>query len=155
MTQNAEAPSKEQVQKNINRWNQEEIIKVQKFCSAKNIQLKGVKEDKCQVIPPHIGIWYITTSVKGEDYWVVSGDYPTDLAPKNVAKNARQVLRHFSMSWQLKAANLEAELAAGNIPQSNIQTQEKIVQELTEKAESLYKLMVNEKLWEPTGFKLS
>ncbi|MCH1933235.1 DUF4826 family protein, partial [Shewanella sp. A25] len=37
---------------------------------------------------------------------MISGDLPTDLVSADAAKDAREVLRHFSLAWHLKAENL-------------------------------------------------
>ncbi|TQV84404.1 DUF4826 family protein [Aliikangiella coralliicola] len=151
----AEALSQEEAEAKIKRWNQEEFVKIQKFCQSQGVQIKGLKQNMCQCLPPVIGVWYIQSATKGEDYWVISGDFPTDLANASVAKNAREALRYFSMSWQIKAANLEDALAEGKIQLNDKETQQKFAKDLVEKAEKLYVISHDEKLWAQVGLKLS
>lgn len=148
------AMTDEQRQQQDLRWNQEQSIKVQKFCLSKGVQPKRLVQPKCQCLPPLLGVWYLESSEKGQDYWVISGELPTDLVDAKVADNARKAIRHFSLNWQLKAANLEAELQANKVPASLIETNQKLARELMVKAESLYELSINDKLWKESGFSL-
>lgn len=147
----AEALSPQQIEEKTRTWNQEEFVKIQKFCQSKGVQIKGLVQSRCQCLPPFMGVWYVVSTTKGEDYWVISGEFPTDLAPQSIAKNAREAIRYFSMNWQLKVAKLEDAMAEGKVPKSNIDTQKKIIQELNKKAEMLYQIMSDEKLWQQSG----
>ena len=135
------------IQEKIKKWSQEEFVKMQKFCLSKGIKFQGFKLDKSRCIPPSIGIWYINSDVKGEDFWAIGGQFPTDIAPANVAKDAREVTRHFALSWQLKAARMEDSIAEGKVQLGDKATQEKFIKELIEKAELLYKIHGDENLW--------
>lgn len=157
MTQNvqAESLSAEEKQEQIQRWQQEEHVKIQKYCHSQGIQAKSLDQKQCQCLPPAVAVWYINSVTKGEDYWIISGELPTDLAPAKVANNAREAMRYFAMNWQLKAANLEDALAEGKVQLADRETQQKFAQELTVKAEAVYKLATDEKLWASTGLKVS
>jgi hypothetical protein len=146
--------SNEEKEARIKEWNQEEFVKIQKYCVTQGVQPKRIKQSKCQLLAPVLGIWYMESATKGEDYWIISGDLPTDLSPANVAKNAREALRHFSMNWQLKSANLEAELANGKQQLKDRETQVAYIKELVSKAESIYAIANDDKLWEATGLKI-
>lgn len=143
--------SAEEAQEQIKRWHQEEFVKVQKFCVSKGVQAKSIDQTKTKCLPPIVGAWYVNTANKGEDFWVLTGDLPTDLAPAKVAPDAREALRYFSMNWQLKAANIEDAIAEGKITGENKETQIKFIQELVSKAEGLYQLHGDEKLWANAG----
>lgn len=130
----------------IKQWGQEEVVKVQKFCLSKGIDIKSFQRDRCLSIPPAIGIWYLSSKTK-EDFWIVSGDLPTDFAPGSVAANPREAIRYFAMSWQLKAARMEDSLAEGKIVLADKETQEKAIQELITKANALMGLQQDDKLW--------
>lgn len=153
MSQNAQARdlSRAEVEEKVKRWNQEEFVKIQKYCLSQGVQMKALKQNMTQCLPPIIGIWYIHSTTKGKDYWVISGDFPTDLALVDVAKNAREAVRYFAMSWQLKAAKLQDGIAEGKIQLSDAKTQEKFAQELISKAEMLYGFQNDDKIWAGSG----
>ncbi|TQV77163.1 DUF4826 family protein [Aliikangiella marina] len=136
------------------KWGQEEVVKIQKFCFSNGIEFKSFKQDRCLCIPPVIGIWYVTSKTK-EDYWVVSGEMPTDLAPASVAANAREALRYFSMSWHLKAAKMEDSLAEGKVQLGDKETQQKAIAELITKANTLATLHQDDKLWAESELKIA
>jgi hypothetical protein len=150
MTEQAPLSPEEQQQK-AKQWNQEQFVKVQKYAMSQGVQVKAVKQELTRCLPPLIGIWYLNSSTKGDDYWVISGEFPTDLTKSTSAKNAREVIRHFSMQWQLKAANLEAGLAEGKVQLEDKETQQKFIDELVSKAEFLYQIYSDNKLWQGSG----
>jgi hypothetical protein len=153
--ENFKSLSKEEKEAKIKVWNQNEFVKIQKYCVSKGVEPKRIKQASSQVIPPVLGIWYMESTTKGEDYWIISGKLPTDMSSAKVAKNAREALRHFSMNWQLKAANLEAALAEGKQTTIDRETQEKYINELSVKAETIYAIAQDEKLWAEAGLKMS
>lgn len=138
----------------LKKWGQLEVVKVQKHCLSNGIQFKGFKKEKCLNIPPIIAIWYVLSDKKGEDFWVISGEFPTDVAPVSVAKDPRDATRYFSMSWQLKAARMEDALAEGKIQLGDKDTQQKVVEDLVKKAEILGDIHRDEKLWKGSGLEI-
>ena len=74
-------------------------------------------------------------------YWEISGDMLTYVALGVNDTDARDVLRYFSLQWQLKAENLEA----NNTQQDACQAE--FVQLLRSRADSLYAFYENETLW--------
>jgi len=148
----AQAPlSKEDAEKQFNEWSRNEYVKIQKFCASKGYQVNKLEQPKSQLLPPALGIWYVKTTEKNVDLWVISGDFPTDLVSADVAKNAREVLRHFSMAWHIQAARLEDGVAEGKIELQDKETQEKFAAQLTARAESLYEMFNSDKLWANSG----
>ncbi|MET1255492.1 DUF4826 family protein [Aliikangiella maris] len=152
--ENNTAETENNQQEKINQWNQSELVKIQKFCFSKGIQIAEFKRERCLSIPPVIGIWYIKSKKQNEDFWIISGEFPTDVAPVNVAKDERDVIRYFSMSWHLKAARIEEALAEGK-QIGDRETQQKFVKELIEKAEQLSLIHRDEKLWANSGLNIS
>ncbi len=140
--------------KKYQEWNQEQLVKIQKFCFTKGVQIKGFQQKRCMALPPILGIFYVNSTEKGDDYWLISGEVPTDIAPAKVAKDARDLLRYFSMSWHLKAARIEEAIAEGK-QLGDKETQEKVVKELIQKAEGLSQLHQDESLWKNTGLTIS
>jgi hypothetical protein len=58
---------------------------------------------------PHqvfLGRFYDKATPTG-GYWYVAGGVPSDHIEAHLAGDARQALRHFSMKWQLQAAQIE------------------------------------------------
>ena len=151
MTQTQVEVTNKEKQLKFKDWAQTEYVKISKFCGSKGYQVISVNQKKCLFLAPQIAIWYVRTDDKKVDLWVISGDFPTDLTVSKVAKNAREVIRHFSLSWQLKAAKLEESLAEGKIALAGKETQEKFAQQLITQAESLYTLYNDEKIWVQEG----
>ena len=141
----------EDAEKHFKEWSQKEYVKISKFCNSKGHQISGIEQSRCQTLPPVLGVWYVKTQDKKVDLWCIAGDFPTDLASSKIAENAREALRYFSMSWQLQAAKLEDGLAEGKISLQDKETQEKFIKELTVRAENLYDLHANDKLWNGVG----
>jgi len=143
--------TEEEAEKEFKIWSQKEYVKISKFCNTKGHQISGIDQSRCQSLPPVLGLWYVKTQDKKVDLWCIAGEFPTDLANSKVAENAREALRYFSMSWQLQSAKLEEGLAEGKISLQDKETQEKFIKELTTRAESLYDLYANDKLWKGAG----
>jgi len=143
--------SKEESEQKFQEWSQEEYIKIQKFCATKGYQIKRLDQPKSQLLAPIFAVWYVKTTEKDLDLWVISGDFPTDIAGSQVAKNAREVLRYFSMTWHIQAARLEDGVAEGKIELQDKETQEKFAVQLTSRAESLYDMYNTDSLWENSG----
>ncbi len=147
MTEAKTALSREEQENKYNEWSQTEYVRISKYCSSKGYQIKSVEQKRCRILPPILGLWYIKTTEKNLDLWVISGDFPTDIANAGVAKTAREALRYFSMTWQVQAARLEEGVAAGKIDMVDEQTQTKFANELISRAENLYDLQADDKLW--------
>jgi len=142
-------------QEKANKWGQEQVVKIQKFCFSSGIEFKGFKQEKCVNLPPVIAIWYIQSKTKNEDYWAISGEFPTDIAPVKVAKDARDATRYFALSWQLKAARMEDSLAEGKVQLGDKETQQKAIAELIQKAEMLADIHRDEQFWVNTNLKIA
>ena len=147
----ADQLSKEDMEKQFKEWAREQYVAISKFCSTKGHQVIGLDQSKCQSLPPVLGIWYVKTDDKKIDLWVISGDFPTDIANSGVAKDARDAIRYFSMAWHIQAAKLEDGVAEGRIELKDKETQSNFAQQLTKRAESLYEIYNSEKLWANTG----
>jgi uncharacterized protein DUF4826 len=151
MTQAQGPLTKEEANKNFNEWAQKEFVRISKFCATKGYNITGIEQPRCQLLPPLIGLWYAKTSEKNVDLWVISGDFPTDMAKSDIAKNAREAMRHFSMSWHIQAARLEDGIAEGRIELQDEETQSKFAADLTSRAESLYDIFNSDELWKNTN----
>jgi hypothetical protein len=79
--------------------------------------------------------------------WFICGDAPTDHANSSVASSPREAAKYFALKWQLEAArhsDLADQEPLGTEPESG---REDPVDQLAYKAEALYSLVDDEKLW--------
>ena len=154
MTQNQANMTQQEAELEFKKWSQTEYVKISKFCTSKGYRVSRVVQSKCQSLPPMLAVWYVKTDEKDTDLWVISGEFPTDIASSKIAKNAREALRYFSMSWHIQAAKLEDGVAEGKFELGDEETQTKFAKELTARAEGLYELYSSDKLWEASGLTL-
>jgi hypothetical protein len=63
--------------------------------------------------------------------WFICGDVPLDHVASDVATTPRELIRHFSMKWQIDASHLEEEAAKA----------------LIDHAEALYALADDDRYW--------
>jgi len=133
MTQDIELTEQEQQE-----WVREQYQVATKYLATKGMVTNSVKVESSRYLVPLLAIWQLTL-LNGERYWVLCGDLPTDHSPLNVATTAREALKHFSFKWQLQAENL---LKAGD------KEQDDFAQLLIGRAQGLYQVSENEKLWQ-------
>ena len=151
MTDTKTTLSKEEQEAKFKEWYQSEYVRISKYCASQGYSIESFDQKQSRLLPPILGMWYIKTMEKKLHLWVVSGDFPVDIADAKVAKNAREAIRYFSMTWQVQAARLEDGIAEGNITMVDEETQTKYIDDLTKRAEHLYDLQATEKLWENAG----
>ena len=121
-------------------WVQAQFQKANQFLAQEGILFDSVITEQSRYLAPYLAVWKIK-AMDQKVYWVISGDLPTDVALSVNATDARDVLRYFSLQWQLKAENLEA----NNTQQDARQAE--FVQLLRSRADSLYAFYENETLW--------
>ena len=121
-------------------WVQAQFQKANQFLAQEGILFDSVITEQSRYLAPYLAVWKIK-AMDQKVYWVISGDLPTDVALAVNATDARDVLRYFSLQWQLKAENLEA-----NNTQKDAR-QAEFVQLLRSRADSLYAFYENETLW--------
>ena len=121
-------------------WVQAQFQKANQFLAQEGILFDSVITEQSRYLAPYLAVWKIK-AMDQKVYWVISGDLPTDVALAVNATDARDVLRYFSLQWQLKAENLEA----NNTQQDAHQAE--FVQLLRSRADSLYAFYENETLW--------
>lgn len=132
--------SEEMSPEQLSNWIREQYQKANKYLAENGILFESVATEESRYLAPYVAVWKIK-SIEGKNYWVISGDVPTDVIPYKTEKNAQNTLRAFSMRWQLKAEQ---------ILQSNIndQTQKDFAQLLINKAENMYQLFTNDEVWQ-------
>lgn len=120
------------------QWIKEQYQRATKYLAEKGIVTNSVKVEDSRYLVPLLALWKLT-SLDGKKFWVLCGDLPSDHSSIEVAPNARDALRHFSLKWQMQAENL---LQAKNAEQHDF------AQLLIGRADGLYKLYEDESLWE-------
>jgi len=133
MTQDVKMTEAEQKQ-----WVREQYQVATKYLAEKGLVTNSVKVEDSRYIVPVLAIWKLSL-LNGESYWVLCGDLPTDHSRFEVAPNAREALKHFSLKWQMQAENL---LKVESKEQNDF------AKLLIGRAENLYSLCENEKLWQ-------
>ncbi|QLE85833.1 DUF4826 family protein [Shewanella sp. Scap07] len=136
-------PEEAQQQEELRQqWIKEHYQKANRFLAEKGVIPSNVLVDECRYLAPYVAVWKIESKQPSKNtYWVMSGDLPSDYVDVKVAGTAREALRHFSMMWQMKAENL-VQSGATQDP-----TQAKFAELLVSRAESLYKIQSDDKLW--------
>lgn len=123
-------------------WIREHFQKANRFLAEKGVIPSNVIADESRYLAPYVAIWKMESKQpKKQTFWVMSGDLPSDYVDVNVAGTAREAIRHFSMMWQLKAENLHKSGATKDPMQA------KFAQLLVSRAESLYQIHNDDKLW--------
>jgi len=118
-------------------WIKEHYQEATKYLASKGIITSVVAPEQSRYLVPLVAVWLLTDK-DGNKFWVINGDLPADHVQSDVASNAREAMRHFSMKWQLQAENLI---------ESNDQKQQEFGQLLIGRAEGLYQIFDNEDLW--------
>ncbi|WP_076537682.1 DUF4826 family protein [Shewanella sp. UCD-KL21] len=123
-------------------WVKTQFQKANRFLAEKGVIPSKVIADESRYLVPYLAIWKMESKQPTKQtFWVMSGDLPSDYVDVKVAATARDAIRHFSMMWQLKAENLHKSGATRD------ETQLKFANLLVSRAESLYKMHGDEKLW--------
>ncbi len=119
-------------------WIREQYQVATKYLAQKGLVTNSVAVEESRYLVPVLAVWKITLMDKTK-CWVVCGDLPTDHSNIDVAPNAREALRHFSLKWQMQAENLF---------KSADKEQAKFAQLLISRAEALYDLCEKDDLWQ-------
>ena len=128
-------------------WVNEQCAAVLGYCSRKELNLTKIVDVKSVILPPFIGIWFVESKSSKEEYWVISGDLPIDHIAVKLAKSPRDVVRHFSLVWHLKAERLMASLEAGKPQLGDPGKQTEFASLLVSRAEALADLAGNDEMW--------
>jgi hypothetical protein len=126
-------------QDELGNWVKEQFQRANKHLAEKGILFDTVVTEESRYMAPDIAVWKIKDTNK-DFYWVISGNLPADALPASTASNAREAIRHFSLSWQLKAQNILSNATSDG-------TQKDFADILAQKAEMLYEVQENEKWW--------
>ena len=119
-------------------WIKTQYQQATKYLATKGIITSVVSPENSRYLVPLVAVWLLTAQ-DGKKYWVINGDLPADHVQMDAAASAREALRHFSMKWQLQAENLI---------HSNDDKQKDFGNLLIGRAEGLYQIYEDEKLWQ-------
>ena len=126
-------------QQQMQNWVRERFQECNKYLAAKGMLVDKVLVDESRYLAPTVALWKAKTRDR-KVFWVITGNLPADHVPATVAAEPRDVLRHFSMSWQLKAQTI-----LDNNTQDPVQ--QKFATLLIQRAEQLYQLFDEDRLW--------
>jgi hypothetical protein len=119
-------------------WTRDQYLKATKYLADKGLVTQSVADTESRYLVPILAVWKINLLDKST-VWVIAGDLPTDHLALNDSETAREVIRHFSLKWQLQAENLL---------NSESKEQHEFAQLLIGRADGLYQLYENEQLWQ-------
>ncbi|MBI2380088.1 MAG: DUF4826 family protein [Gammaproteobacteria bacterium] len=128
-------------------WEQSQYARALKYCTDKGLRVVQLDKRNSRVLPPYVALWLVSVSDYADKIWVLTGDLPADHVSSKAAAKARDALKHFSLSWQLKAESLGAELRAGRFSLGSAENQAKYASLLVHRAHHLYVLTEEEGLW--------
>lgn len=80
-------------------------------------------------------------------YWVISGALPTDHIDAALAGTAREAARHFSLKWQLQAAQIERGAESGDEEEAIAPDWANIAERLVASAQTLYRMVEDDQYW--------
>jgi|SRR5690554_2966534 len=121
-------------------WVRGKFQDANKYLAEQGILSDQILLKESRYLIPFIAIWKFTTQDR-KKVWVVNGDVPTDLVGEKAAKTPRDALRHFALSWQLKADKILAD-------QASSPEQQDYAKYLVVRAENVYHATDNEALWQ-------
>lgn len=121
-------------------WVREQFQSANKYLAERGMLSEQILTKESRYLVPNIAVWKFKLQ-NGKKVWVINGKVTTDHVAADVAKTAREVMRHFSLNWQLKAENI---LALGDAAG---ETEKKMAYLLIGNAEALYQVSNNEQLW--------
>jgi hypothetical protein len=129
----------EQQEQANNEWVRTQFQKANQYLAEKGILPDTIAVSESRYLTPILAVWKMTAQNR-QQYWVISGDLPTDHLPLSAAKDAREAVRAFSLNWQLKAEQI---MNSGALDQTKVDFANLLVQ----RAHGLYELFDKEELW--------
>ncbi|MCY7293985.1 DUF4826 family protein [Alteromonas sp. a30] len=121
------------------QWFNQQSQKATSYLAQKGVVVETVFNEECTYVAPLFAIFKIRDKER-KKYWVIAGDLPTDFATDNVAKDAKNAIRHFSLQWQMRAENMIRVGIKDTV-------QRDFAQMLVTKAEAIYPFVESEALW--------
>lgn len=132
--------AKQMSQEEMSAWVREQFQKANKHLAENGILFDSVVTEESRYLAPYVAMWKIKAN-DGKFFWVITGDLPTDFMPFENEKTARAAIRHFSLTWQLKAENIKRKENADA-------TEIEFADILVSRAEGLHRIQAQEGLWD-------
>ncbi len=126
-------------QEGLSQWVREQFQRANKHLAENGVLFESVVTEESRYLAPYLAVWKIKAS-DNKFHWVISGDVPCDFMPYEAEKTAREAIRRFSFNWQLKSENIRR---SGTTDK----TQLEFADLLETRAEGLYEIQSDEKLW--------
>lgn len=125
-------------QEQLTEWVRHHFQRANKHLAENGIMFDSVVTEESRYLAPYVAIWKIKSN-KDQYYWVISGDVPADYLHSDTAPNAREAMRHFSLTWQMKADALKQ----GNADKANLELADYMIK----RAEILYQVQEDDNFW--------
>ena len=130
------------------QWLFEQKAKMLKYCRTKQLDADRLLDQHYAGLAPYFALWGVENRKEHKKYWVITGDLPNDHMSFDGADNPRDALRHFSMSWQLKAENMEARMNNNEPLAGTVEQHKEMISLLRDRAENLYEIVSADALWQ-------
>ena len=143
MDENLDNPGRQE----LDAWTKKHLnAAVRKLMNLNAIDSFIVEAKPAWVLPFQILIGKIRAQGQSMDFeWFICGEVPTDFLESTVASTPKEAARHFAMKWQLEAAKHQ-DHSEQKEPVPELRNQDS---QLVDKAEALYALTDDERLWQP------
>lgn len=128
-----------QNQETLSKWVREQFQCANKYLAENGVVYEAVVTEESRYFAPYFAMWKIK-AMDGEFYWALVGDLPSDFSPVSVAPNAREAMRHFAFTWQIRAENILKD-------EKVVTEQKEYAQMLINRAEGLYGFYKQEDFW--------
>lgn len=131
-------------EEDIQLWVREQFQSANKYLAERGLLSDQILTKESRYLAPDVAVWKFKLQ-NGKKVWVINGRVTTDHVNAEAAKTPRDVMRHFSLQWQLKAESIRALGDAADPAQRGM------VQILIRNAEALYQISQDKGLWSNDG----
>lgn len=126
-------------------WVRRFYEKAAEYLASKGVIAESFILPESRYLIPLVIVWKIvategTKKSKKQNYWVITGEVPTDHIAESGAKDARDALRAFALRWQLKAEQILR-------MENPTDEQSQFAHLLIDRANGIYDLFGSDKLW--------
>lgn len=130
------------------KWVLEQKARMMTYCKNKELGADRLLDRYFACLVPHVALWAVENRKERKRYWVITGDLPLDHLPLEVADHPRGALRHFSLTWQLKAEKMQAKLDNNELLVGTPEQHKDMINLLQERAVNLYDLFSDDQRWQ-------
>ena len=129
------------------QWLAEQRERVVAYLQAEEVAHGDVAGAPELHMAPHLALWVVAGPADKADWWVVSGDVPTDHVSSHRAPDPRAALRTFAKKWRT-AASVMATRDGDNADGVTEAQSKAASRNLFERAKMLWQLAEKDELWE-------